>query len=205
MTKKENKTEEDKKDRNSAELKKLGKELGTLKSELKESKDTEDLYLDQLKRLKAEFDNYRKRMQKQSEENLKTGEKRLAKEILSVMDNLHRAMDHRHIDLESLSLIRKELFSILARKGMKEMESEGLKFDHNCHHAVGFCEVDSSSEDECVKEVLQRGYFWDDEVLRPAMVVVGKLKEEPEKEDDEPEPGSDTAETEEEKSEDKEE
>lgn len=153
-----------------------------LKKKLQEKEETEDMYLDQLKRLKAEFENYRKRVQRQLEQNLKYGEKILVMDLLVVLDNMQRALDYKHIDLEGLSLIKKEYFNILSGRGLKIMEAGGKKFDHNFHHAVGFNEVDDDAKDESIIEVLQPGYFWNDEILRPAMVIVAKKKEEEKKE-----------------------
>ncbi len=164
--------EEDKKE------KKLEEEIEELKNKLKEKEEGEDMYLDQLKRLKAEFENYRKRMEKQSVDNFKCGEKKLAHDILVVLDNLQRALDYKDIDFKGLKLITKDFFNILKLRGLKVMESEGKKFDHNFHHAVGFREIDDDTKDGSIIEVLQQGFYWNDEVLRPAMVVVARKKEE---------------------------
>jgi len=163
---------------NKDEKKHLEKENQKLRDELEKSQETEDLYLEQLKRLKAEFDNYRKRMERQSAENHKTGEKNLALDLLVILDNLQRALDYKDIDFEGLSLIKKEFFNILGGRGLKAMEAEGKKFDHNLHHAIGYCEVGDDKKDGLNVEVIQNGFYWKEEILRPAMVVVGKKKEE---------------------------
>jgi molecular chaperone GrpE len=165
--------------------KKNKKEVDELQKKLNEVEEEASLYLDQLKRLKAEFDNYRKRMQKISTDNLKVGEKNVAKDVVVVLDNLQRALDHREVDYAGLELIKKDFYNILSQKGLKHMESEGKDFDHNYHHAVGFCEVDDDSMEDKIVEVLQQGYYWDDEVLRPAMVIVGKKKEQAEEKEEE--------------------
>ncbi len=153
-------------------------EMDELKKRLKEKEETEDMYLEQLKRLKAEFENYRKRMIKQTADSQRCGEKNLVHDLLVVIDNLQRALDYKNVDFQGLELIKKEFFSILNKKGLKLMEAEGKKFDHHMHHAVGFTEVeDESVESEEIIEVIQQGYFWNDEVLRPAMVIVAKQKE----------------------------
>lgn len=163
------------------------KEIKELRKKLQEKEEIEDMYLDQLKRLKAEFENYRKRVRKQLDENFKCGEKVLALDFLPVLDNLQRALDYKHIDLEGLSLIKKECFNILNRRGLKLIETEGKKFDHNFHHAAGFCEVDDDTKDEDIIEVIQPGYFWNNEVLNPAMVIVAKKKEDSEQNEKEEE------------------
>ena len=176
---------EEKKKQDHKDYKELEEKLDTLKQELEETQKTADTYMDQFMRSRAEFENYRKRIQKQAVDNLKIGEKNLARDIVVVLDNLQRALDHKDIDYEGLELIKKEFYNILSSKGLKQMESEGKKFDHNFHHAVGFCEVDDEDQDENIVEVLQQGFMWNEEVLRPAMVIVAKKKEISEEEDKE--------------------
>ncbi|NLB35531.1 MAG: nucleotide exchange factor GrpE [Elusimicrobia bacterium] len=137
----------------------------------KESQQAEE-YLDQLKRLSAEFDNYRKRMDRASSEKFDDGMKSLASDLLCVLDNFERALNAGEADSEGITLIYREMFNILSKKGLNRMEAEGNRFDHNLHHAVGF--VETTETDEMVAEVLQAGYFWNEELLRPAMVTVTK-------------------------------
>lgn len=181
MEKKESR-EKGKKEENCQSKKEAGNydssDIKSLKEMIIKKDEAEQMYLDQLKRLKAEFDNYRKRMEKKNAEILKIGERELAKDVLSVLDNLQRAIDYEHIDLEGVELIKKELFNILLKRGLKCLDAKGCTFDHNLHHAVSFCEVDDSIEDGKVIEVLQPGYFWNEEVLRPAMVITAKRREE---------------------------
>ena len=153
------------------------KEIGDIEEQLDKKDEQEGMYIDQLKRLKAEFENYRKRMEKKTLESHKNGEKNLAKEILVILDNLNKAIDYGKIDMDGLGLIRKELMNILCRRGLSEMEVDGCRFDYNYHHAVGFCKASEGEEDDTVSEVLQQGYLWGDEVLRPAMVVVSKIED----------------------------
>jgi molecular chaperone GrpE len=164
--------------------KRAEKKIKELEKDLKEARDTEELYLDQLKRLKAEFDNYRKRVEKQSGESLKNGERNLAKDLLVILDNLQRATDYEEIDFNGLVLIKKEFFNILSSKGLKLVETEGKKFDHNYHHAVGYSAADDIEEDTVI-EVVQPGYLWNNELLRAAMVIIAKKSEKEEKKDTE--------------------
>lgn len=138
--------------------------------------DESEKYLDQLKRLHAEFDNYRKRMEKVCSESYEVGMKALAQELLGVLDNFERAIDSGETESEGVSLIHKEMLNVLKKRGLSKLEALGKRFDHNLHHAVGF--AGSDSEEDLIVEVLQPGYFWKEELIRPAMVIVGRSVEE---------------------------
>ncbi|MFC2062055.1 nucleotide exchange factor GrpE [Elusimicrobiota bacterium] len=157
------------------------KEIEQLKKEAHEKQETEDLYLEQLKRLKAEFDNYRKRMECKLADNIEFGRKNVAGDLLVVLDNLQRALDSEQIDPAGIDLVSREFYNILKNKGLKRMDADGKKFDHNLHHAISSHEVDDDEKDGNIIEVIQPGYFWKDEVLRPAMVIVASTKEEKDK------------------------
>lgn len=163
--------------------KNLEKKLKELRNELITKQETEDMYLDQLKRLKAEFENYRKRMLRQVNENFEAGMKKIALDLLVVLDNFKRALDSKKIDLNGIDLINREFINILKNKGLNKMDVKGNKFDPNFHHAISFIETEAD-EDGKIMEVIQLGYLWKDEVLRPAMVIVAKEKEKPEQEED---------------------
>ncbi|MGM0567721.1 MAG: nucleotide exchange factor GrpE [Elusimicrobiota bacterium] len=139
-------------------------------------------YLDQLKRLKADFDNYRKRTHKEASLNFKSGEKILAKDLLLILDNLQRALENKEIDREGVSLISKEFYNILRTKGLKKMNALGKDFDPNFHHALSFTRSPGEKDNKIV-DVVQPGYFWDEEVLRPAQVVVAKAQEQQDKQE----------------------
>ncbi len=176
-------TEKKEKNKEKAEAK-TSEKITVLEKELKEQKELSEKYLDQLRRLQAQFDNYRKRVTKESEINFKSGEKTLAKGLLYVMDNLQRALDSRDIDREGITLIYKEFYNILKARGLEKMETEGCAFDPNFHHALSFVHSRDCQEGQIV-EVIQPGYFWEGEVLRPAQVVVAKEPEEENKEEKE--------------------
>ncbi len=169
-------TDKNKKEKEKKETK-AGCKIAKLEEELKQQKELAESYLDQLKRLQAQFENYRKRVMKESEVNFKNGEKTLATGLLYVLDNIQRALDSQHIDREGITLIQKEFYNILRARGLKKMDAEGYPFDPNFHHALSFIHS-PGCEDGKIVEVIQPGYFWDGEVLRPAQVVVAKEKEE---------------------------
>lgn len=131
-------------------------------------------YLDDLKRLQAEFDNYRKRAIREQTELAGRAGARLVERLLPVLDNFDRALEHTNDD--GMVLVHKELISVLESEGLATIEALGAPFDPNLHEAV------ESHEDEGVSEptvvmVYRTGYEFKGRVLRPAMVVVARPAE----------------------------
>jgi molecular chaperone GrpE len=129
-------------------------------------------YLDDLRRVQAEFDNYRKRMMKQQAELAERATVRLVERLLPVLDNFERAISHGEGG-DGVALVFKELKGALEAEGVEEIPSEGVPFDPRVHEAV------ESHEDEDVEEpisqsVYRRGYRMKDHIIRPAMVVVAR-------------------------------
>jgi molecular chaperone GrpE len=140
-----------------------------------------DEYLDRLQRLKAEFDNYRKRAARDRESLVAHAHERLAKELLPVLDDLERALEaaaeHEEARLEEgVRLVHRELSRVLEREGLVEIETDG-QFDPHVHEAL--VSQPSEAEEGSVIEVLQKGYRLGDRVLRPARVVVAAAPEGP--------------------------
>jgi molecular chaperone GrpE len=133
-----------------------------------------DEYLDALQRLRAEFDNYRKRVAREQLELTTRANERLIGELLSVLDDLERALEaataHEEAKLEEgVALVHRSLADLLTRNGLTEIATEGA-FDPHTQEALL---AQPSSEDEgTVIQVLQKGYTLGDRVLRPARVVV---------------------------------
>lgn len=140
-----------------------------------------DSYYDQLLRLRAEFDNYRKRVTKEREEYQDVVREELMYELLAVIDNFERAMkaaeDSKSFEkiFEGIKLIHKQFNDFLKAQGVSEIVSEGKKFDPVYHEAIGH-EESSRHEEEIVTEDVLKGYIFKDKVLRPAMVKVAKKK-----------------------------
>jgi molecular chaperone GrpE len=133
-----------------------------------------DDYLDALQRLKAEFDNYRKRVARDQRELAARAHERLMKELVPVLDDLERALeaagDHDDAKLEEgVRLVHRSLADALAREGLVQIETDG-KFDPHTQEAL--LSQPSEAEEGCVIQVLQKGYTLGDRVLRPARVVV---------------------------------
>ena len=133
-----------------------------------------DELLNDLKRVAADFENYRKRVARDQESLVARAHERLVKELLPVLDDLERALaaaeEHEEAKLEEgVRLVHRELKDALDREGLAEIETNG-RFDPHVHEAL--LSQPSEAEEGSVLEVVQKGYRLGDRVLRPARVVV---------------------------------
>jgi len=133
-----------------------------------------DEYLDALQRLKAEFDNYRKRVARDQQDVAARAHERLVKELVPVLDDLERALEaaseHEEAKLEEgVRLVHRSLADLLAREGLAEVPTGG-RFDPHSQEAL--LAQPSEAEEGTVIQVLQKGYVFGDRVLRPARVVI---------------------------------
>jgi len=146
-------------------------------------KEQADKYLANWQRTEADFVNYKKRSEQERREISKNTTAMLIFSLLPVLDDFDRALastpkkPELRAWTEGIQLIERKLFSILETQGLTKMNVLGHQFDPNFHDAVSYLEGD----EEKVIQVLQSGYMLGDRVLRPAMVIVGKGKEEEEK------------------------
>jgi molecular chaperone GrpE len=136
-------------------------------------------HLDDLKRLAAEFENYKKRTAREQASLSARATERLVKELLPIVDDLERALEaaeeHEEAKLEEgVRLVHRQLASVLEGEGLAEIETDG-KFDPHVHEAL--LSQPSEAEEGSVIEVLQKGYRLGDRVVRPARVVVAGPKE----------------------------
>ncbi|OGO78191.1 MAG: nucleotide exchange factor GrpE [Clostridiales bacterium GWB2_37_7] len=152
-------------------------EVQQLKKQLEEKAKQSDENYNKFLRMQAEFDNFRKRTIKEKEELYIVSLERVVTELLPIVDNMERAIAAfkknglENTYLDGVDMIQKQLFAVLEKNGLKEIEALGMDFDPNIHHAV--MQVEGSCEEENkVKEVLQKGYFLGSKVLRPVMVQV---------------------------------
>ena len=134
-----------------------------------------DEYLDALQRLKAEFDNYRKRAARDQEQLAARAHERLVKELLPVLDDLERALaaaeEHEEAQLEEgVRLVHRALVDALQKEGLAEIETDG-QFDPHVHEAL-LSQPDDDRESGAILDVLQKGYRIGDKVVRPARVIV---------------------------------
>jgi molecular chaperone GrpE len=143
--------------------------------DVEEVKRQRDEYLDALQRLKAEFDNYRKRTARDQEQLVARAHERLAKELLPVLDDLERAIaaaeEHEEAQLEEgVRLVHRSLVDALEKEGVSEIDTDG-QFDPHVHEAL-LSQPDDEKESGAILDVLQKGYRIGDRVLRPARVIV---------------------------------
>jgi molecular chaperone GrpE len=125
-----------------------------------------DDYLDQLRRLQADFENYRKRVLKQQDETVERATEGLVADLLPVLDACDAAAQHGD---DSAGPIAKALGDVLEKQGLVKLAPEGEAFDPNHHEAVAH---EPGEGEPVVTEVLRPGYVWKGRVLRPAMVRV---------------------------------
>jgi molecular chaperone GrpE len=135
-----------------------------------------DEYLADLKRVAAEFDNFRKRVARDQEAQAARAHERIVKELLPVLDDLERALvaaeEHEEAKLEEgVRLVHRELRSALGKEGLVEIETDGA-FDPHVHEAL--LTQPSDQGDGAILEVIQKGYRLGDRVLRPARVVISQ-------------------------------
>jgi molecular chaperone GrpE len=133
----------------------------------------DDAYL----RLAADFDNYRKRVARESAELSQRANERLLNELLPILDDLERALEaaaqHEEAKLEEgVRLVHRSLLGLVERHGLKEIETEGA-FDPHVHEAL-LTQPGEGAEEGSVLQVLQKGYTLGDRVLRPARVIVAE-------------------------------
>lgn len=150
------------------------RKLEATESALAEAEAQRDEYLNDLKRVAAEFDNFRKRAARDQENLVARAHERLIKELLPVLDDLERALvaasEHEEAKLEEgVRLVERELRQALAREGLLEIETDGT-FDPHVHEAL--LSQPADKEEGTILEVIQKGYLLGDRVLRPARVVV---------------------------------
>jgi molecular chaperone GrpE len=151
----------------------------TLEEQLAALEAERDEHLNDLKRVAAEFENYRKRVLRDQESLVARAHERLVKELLPVLDDLERALaaaeEHEEAKLEEgVRLVQRELADALAREGLAEIETNGV-FDPHVHEAL--LSQPSDQDVGSVLEVVQKGYRLGDRVLRPARVVVAAPRE----------------------------
>jgi molecular chaperone GrpE len=147
-----------------------------LEERLAEVERERDEHLDDLKRVAAEFENYRKRVARDQATPPARAHERLVKELLPVLDDLERALEaaseHQEGKVEEgVRLVQRELQEALGKEGLVEIETNG-NFDPHVHEAL--LSQPSEQDDGAILEVLQKGYRLGDRVLRPARVVVSQ-------------------------------
>jgi molecular chaperone GrpE len=148
-------------------------------AELVRARAQAESYLDDLRRLQAEFDNYRKRTMREQTARIASASQALVAKLLPVLDNFELAVSHaeqsRDFDrmLKGVEMVFGELREVLSSEGLVSIEAEGKPFDPERHEAVVAVEQDGT-EAGTVVDVIRRGYEFNGRVLRPAMVKVAR-------------------------------
>jgi molecular chaperone GrpE len=165
-----------------AELIATRAELKRVEEECKKAESEKQSLQDRAIRIQADFDNYRKRTEREREETYNRTVGRVVRDLLPVIDNLGRAIDvetsgdatdaekFQHF-LQGVELIYKQLNNVLGNLGLKQVETVGKPFDPHIHEAVAM-EFSEEHEPDTVIEELSKGYRINDTLLRPAMVKV---------------------------------
>lgn len=157
-------------------------ELEILKQSLEDKKKLAGEYYDQLLRLKAEFENYRRRSEREKQNHLTWGKEEILLKQVGILDVLEQASGSiqtcTNVETiqKGLDLIKQEFVKMLSTEGISEIESLGRKFDPGFHEAIEY--VESDQPEGTVLEVMQKGYSLNGRIIRPAKVKVAKKKEE---------------------------
>lgn len=152
---------------------------GELEAQLADEKKKSEEYLDNWRRAAAEFQNYKRRMEKDKADYAQYANERLLKRLLDVEDSFDlgfKAMpdDVRNAPwVEGMRAVQRQLEKILESEGVKPIEATGEEFDPRFHEAM-FYEPAPGARDGQVLDELQRGYLLNDRVLRPSRVKVAK-------------------------------
>jgi molecular chaperone GrpE len=163
-------------DNNIANLK---EDLAIIKEELLAARKSSDNNLNKLKYMMAEFDNYRKQMEKQIDSKIESGKAELLLKFLSLRDDYLRALEmakqskSEAVVIEGLEGILKNFDSLLKSEGVMEIETIGTPFDPNVHDVIGFSHEEEVQENIITKEI-RRGYMLNNKVLRPSLVLISR-------------------------------
>jgi molecular chaperone GrpE len=148
-------------------------EATVLTVELEATRRERDQYLDALRRLKAEFENWRKRQERERSRVLSMASERLVQELLPVLDNLDRALEAGGDIREGVQATRDQLAEVLGDEGLLPVASDGQPFDPNVHEAV-MSLLSEEHEEGTIIQTFQRGYLLNGKPIRTAKVVVSK-------------------------------
>jgi len=160
----------------------LNLEFKKVKSELETTKKDYEKTLNKLKYMLADFDNYRKQIEKQMNSTIETNKANILSKFLNLLDDYQRALDiikkNKDIDnviTEGLDGIIKNFQNILQSEGVKKIESIGKVFDPNQHDVVSFS-YNSDIDENVITDEIRTGYMIDDKILRPSLVIISKKK-----------------------------
>jgi molecular chaperone GrpE len=163
------------------EVEALRAELESVKNELRKAKESSESSLNKVRYLMADFDNYRKQMEKQLASKAESIKAELLLKFLNIRDDYLRALSvarqsksEQVVVIEGLEGILKNIDSLLASEGVREIEAVGTPFDPNVHDAIAYSARDDLAENTVTAEI-RKGYMLNDRVLRPSLVEISKI------------------------------
>ncbi|MGH9989944.1 MAG: nucleotide exchange factor GrpE [Nitrososphaera sp.] len=159
----------------------LRAELEAVKNELRKAKESSESSLNKVRYLMADFDNYRKQMEKQLASKAESIKAELLLRFLNIRDDYLRALSvarqsksEQVVVIEGLEGILKNIDSLLASEGVREIEAVGTPFDPNVHDAIAYSARDDLAENTVTTEI-RKGYMLNGRVLRPSLVEISKI------------------------------
>jgi molecular chaperone GrpE len=163
------------------EVEALRAELESVKNELRKAKESSESSLNKMRSLMADFDTYRKQMEKQLASKAESIKAELLLRFLNIRDDYLRALSvarqsksEQVVVIEGLEGILKNIDSLLASEGVREIEAVGTPFDPNVHDAIAYSARDDLAENTVTAEI-RKGYMLNGRVLRPSLVEISKI------------------------------
>lgn len=163
------------------EVEALRAEIESVKNELRKAKESSESSLNKVRYLMADFDNYRKQMEKQLASKAESIKAELLLRFLNIRDDYLRALSvarqsksEQVVVIEGLEGILKNIDSLLASEGVREIEAVGTPFDPNVHDAIAYSARDDLAENTVTAEI-RKGYILNGRVLRPSLVEISKI------------------------------
>src|SRR5918995_4370953 len=164
------------------EVEALRDELESVKSELRKARESSESSLNKMRYLMADFDNYRKQMEKQLASKAESIKAELLLKFLNIRDDYLRALsvarqsksEQGGVVIEGLEGILKNIDSLLASEGVRDIEAVGKPFDPNVHDAIAYSARDDLAENTVTAEI-RKGYMLNGRVLRPSLVEISKI------------------------------
>jgi molecular chaperone GrpE len=154
----------------------LSAEIESLKKQLAEASSKTSEYRDSWMRSQAEFQNYKKRLERDNELTYISMKGDIIKKVLPVLDDLERALQNRPAEnswANGIELIARKMQNILESEGIKRIEAEGAEFDPNLHEAISHEPADGVKSGFVIG-IVQNGYMLGERVIRPALVRVAQ-------------------------------
>ncbi|MBU2590172.1 MAG: nucleotide exchange factor GrpE [Nanoarchaeota archaeon] len=155
------------------------KEFEQKKEEIEKQTDTDNIqeYINQTQRIQAEFENYKKRTEKEKELHTNYAKAGLIKELLPILDNFNEALksieNHKDKDtFEGVKLIYNEFLKLMEKEGLQEIQVLNCKLDPFKHEVIQ--QRESEQEESIILEEIQKGYMFKDKVLRTSKVIISK-------------------------------